>query len=104
MKSLLQLFFLRKITSLNDFAASDSLLIQHVYAVKCITIPKGVEWYLNSCFISLGSAYNIPIVKQHFKLLYKVNNTLLAPQYIPEMKLITDKTIIHYTSQFNFKK
>jgi hypothetical protein len=104
MKSLLQLIILLWIFTLNAFAANDSLLIQRVYAGNSIIIPNGVEWNLNSCFISDGSAYNITIRKENFKQKYKGTDTLRAPIYIPEIELLSDKNMFQYILYFKVKK
>jgi len=102
--SILPLFILLNIISLNALAESDSTILQHVYAGSRIIIPKGAVWYLNRCFISDGSSYNIAIRKQNFKQVYRGNDTLLAPQYIPEMELLTDKSMVQFNIYFHIKK
>jgi hypothetical protein len=88
--------FLAMLFFSNIFFAQDTILNRSLIAGSKLKITNGKKWKIESVCITSNDGHNIKISNKYFKTTYYENDTLLAPYYIPEMELITNKSMICY--------
>ena len=82
----------------------DSLFSMTFYAGGSIIVPAQETWQLKDAFLADGELYNIQISKQHFRTSYTAGDTIRPPFYIPEMELLSDKSMSKYFLRFYLSK
>jgi hypothetical protein len=82
----------------------DSLFSKTIYAGGSIIVPAQETWQLKDAFLADGELYNIQISKQHFCTSYTAGDTIRPPFYIPEMELLSDKSMSKYFLRFYLSK
>lgn len=93
MKKCLLIVFMTSLSTLN---AQDSTFVKTVYAGSSLEVPNGKIWMVESAFINSGDGYNIKVSTYNFKEAYTQNKRIIAPMFVTEMELLSNKNAIWF--------